>query len=86
MSAPLFPQLLEIFRCDTLATFSSPEPYYRACRLYRRYQARSGCPPHLLAAAGSGASIQAAQEGFQVIQMGPQRGRWPGRTQPPKRR
>ena len=37
MAEPAFPRLLELFRADTLATFSSPEPYYRACRIYRSY-------------------------------------------------
>ncbi len=40
MAEPAFPRLLELFRADTLATFASPEPYYRACRIYRSY--RSG--------------------------------------------
>ena len=42
MAEPAFPRLLELFRADTLATFSSPEPYYRACRIYRSY--RGGGP------------------------------------------
>ena len=42
MAEPAFPRLLELFRADTLATFASPEPYYRACRIYRSY--RGGGP------------------------------------------
>jgi poly(A) polymerase len=38
MAEPAFPRLLELFRADTLATFASPEPYYRACRIYRSYR------------------------------------------------
>ena len=38
MTEPSFPQLLELYRADTLATFGSPEQYYRACRIYRSYR------------------------------------------------
>ena len=38
MSEPAFPWLLELYRADTLATFASPEQYYRACRIYRSYR------------------------------------------------
>lgn len=37
MESRLFPRLLELYRADMLATFASPEPYYQACRLYRRH-------------------------------------------------
>ena len=37
MDSRLFPRLLELYRADMLATFASPEPYYQACRLYRRH-------------------------------------------------
>jgi poly(A) polymerase len=37
MGNQLFPRLLELYRADMLATFTSPEPYYEACRLYRLY-------------------------------------------------
>ena len=37
MESRLFPRLLELYRADVLATFASPEPYYQACRLYRRH-------------------------------------------------
>lgn len=38
MTEPSFPQLLELYRADTLATFASPDQYYRACRIYRSYR------------------------------------------------
>lgn len=37
MASPLFPTLLELYRCDLSSTFRGPEPYYGACRVYRRY-------------------------------------------------
>lgn len=37
MESRLFPRLLELYRADMLATYASPEPYYQACRLYRRH-------------------------------------------------
>ncbi len=37
MSSSLFPILLEVFRCDLLSTFRSPEPYYDACRTYKSF-------------------------------------------------
>lgn len=41
MSSPLFPTLLELYRCDLSSTFRGPEPYYQACRVYRRYLKRN---------------------------------------------
>ncbi len=37
MASPLFPLLLEVYRCDLSATFTGPEPYYRACKTYRSF-------------------------------------------------
>ena len=37
MGSPLFPLLLEVYRCDLAATFTGPEPYYRACKTYRSF-------------------------------------------------
>ena len=37
MSSALFPHLLELYRADMMSSFASPEPYYHACRLYRRH-------------------------------------------------
>ncbi len=37
MRSPLFPLLLEVYRCDLSSTFRGPENYYRACTIYRRF-------------------------------------------------
>jgi poly(A) polymerase len=37
MESPLFPLLLEVYRCDLSSTYRGPEGYYRACKVYRRY-------------------------------------------------
>ena len=37
MSSPLFPLLLELFRCDLTSTYRSPDDYYAACKTYRKY-------------------------------------------------
>lgn len=34
---PLFPILLELYRCDELSTFRGPEGYYAACSAYKAY-------------------------------------------------
>lgn len=34
---PLFPILLELYRCDELSTFRGPDGYYEACAAYRQY-------------------------------------------------
>jgi poly(A) polymerase len=34
---PLFPTLLELYRCDELSTFRGPEGYYAACSAYKAY-------------------------------------------------
>ena len=34
---PLFPTLLELYRCDELSTFRGPEGYYEACAAYKAY-------------------------------------------------
>lgn len=43
LSDPLFPQLLELHRCDIASSFRGPEGYYRACRVYRAF-VRRYCP------------------------------------------
>ncbi len=35
---PLFPLLLELYRCDELSTFRGPDGYYEACAAYRQYR------------------------------------------------
>lgn len=37
MESPLFPLLLEVYRCDLSSTFRGPENYYKACTIYRRF-------------------------------------------------
>lgn len=34
---PLFPLLLEVYRCDISSTFRGPDGYYEACRVYRDF-------------------------------------------------
>jgi poly(A) polymerase len=38
LESPLFPVLLELFRCDMSSTFMGPDAYYEACAAYRRYK------------------------------------------------
>lgn len=40
MRSPLFPVLLELYRCDLSSTFRGPDGYYRACTEYRRFLKR----------------------------------------------
>lgn len=40
MASPLFPLLLEVYRCDLSSTYRGPEGYYRACKIYRRFTKR----------------------------------------------
>ncbi len=44
MSSPLFPRLLEVYRCDLCSTYRGPDGYYRACRVYRRFLKDSANP------------------------------------------
>lgn len=37
MSSPLFPLLLELYRCDLSSTYRGPDGYYRACKVYRSF-------------------------------------------------
>lgn len=37
LESPLFPLLLELYRCDLSATWRGPDGYYEACRAYRQY-------------------------------------------------
>ncbi|MFO7849395.1 MAG: hypothetical protein R6V67_05505 [Spirochaetia bacterium] len=37
LSSPLFPELLELYRCDVSSTFRGPDGYYRACATYRNF-------------------------------------------------
>lgn len=53
MASPLFPSLLEVYRCDLSSTFRGPDNYYRACRVYRSYlkrarRAERSAPPRRL--------------------------------------
>lgn len=41
MSSPLFPLLLEVYRCDLSSTYRGPEGYYEACKVYRRFLKRN---------------------------------------------
>jgi poly(A) polymerase len=41
MESPLFPRLLEVYRCDLSSTYRGPDGYYRACHVYRRFLKRS---------------------------------------------
>lgn len=41
---PLFPKLLEVFRCDLLSTYGDPEDYYRACKFYKAFLRRQNNP------------------------------------------
>ena len=44
MASPLFPLLLELYRCDELATYRGPDGYYEACKTYRAYLRNSKNP------------------------------------------
>ena len=44
MDNPLFPDLLELYRADLSSTFRSPEGYYEACRVYKRYRKKKANP------------------------------------------
>lgn len=37
MASPLFPLLLEVYRCDLSSTFRGPDGYYEACKVYRAF-------------------------------------------------
>ena len=37
MSSPLFPLLLELYRCDLSSTYRGPDAYYKACKAYRAF-------------------------------------------------
>jgi poly(A) polymerase len=37
MSSPLFPLVLELYRCDISSTYRKPVEYYRACKVYRKF-------------------------------------------------
>ncbi len=37
MASSLFPELLELYRCDVSSTFRGPDGYYRACKTYRTF-------------------------------------------------
>ncbi|WP_455383123.1 HD domain-containing protein [Salinispira pacifica] len=37
MASPLFPLLLELYRCDLSSTYRGPDGYYDACKVYRSY-------------------------------------------------
>lgn len=44
MSSPLFPVLLELYRCDLSSSYRGPDGYYRACRVFRRFIKHSENP------------------------------------------
>ncbi len=44
MASPLFPDLLELYRCDVSSTFRGPDGYYRACKTYRSFLKNSRNP------------------------------------------
>lgn len=37
LDSPLFPLLLEVYRCDLFSTFRGPDSYYRSCKAYKAY-------------------------------------------------
>lgn len=37
LSSPLYPLLLEVYRCDLSSTYRGPEGYYEACKVYRAF-------------------------------------------------
>ncbi len=44
MSSPLFPLLLELYRCDLSSTYRGPNGYYEACKVYRAFLKHSSNP------------------------------------------
>lgn len=44
LSDPLFPVLLELYRCDELSTFRGPDGYYEACAVYKAFLKNSRNP------------------------------------------
>lgn len=44
LSHPLFPVLLELYRCDELSTFRGPDGYYEACAAYKAWQKNARNP------------------------------------------
>jgi len=38
MDSPLFPLLLELYRCDISSSFRGPDGYYAACKAYKQYK------------------------------------------------
>jgi poly(A) polymerase len=44
MADPLFPLLLELYRCDLESSYRGPSAYYRACKIYRAYIRNSNNP------------------------------------------
>ncbi len=44
LSSPLFPLLLELFRCDLASTWARPDPYYEACAAYKAWLKASRNP------------------------------------------
>lgn len=37
LSSPLYPLLLEVYRCDLSSTYRGPEGYYQACKVYKSF-------------------------------------------------
>jgi poly(A) polymerase len=44
LASPLFPLLLEVYRCDLSSTFRGPDGYYEACKVYRAFLKHSKNP------------------------------------------
>jgi len=44
MLSPLFPLLLELYRCDLSSTYRGPDGYYRACKTYRAFLRNNNNP------------------------------------------
>jgi len=44
LSSPLYPLLLEVYRCDLCSTYRGPEGYYQACKVYRSFLKNSRNP------------------------------------------
>jgi len=44
MSNPLFPELLELYRCDLVSTWRGPDGYYEACQKFRNWLKNSRNP------------------------------------------
>jgi poly(A) polymerase len=48
MQSPFFPDLLELYYADLSSSFRSPEGYYDACRIYRRFLKKRSAPSEII--------------------------------------